>query len=185
MLALLVPGVGMGGGGSPSPPAEVELEWQATAWGQGWAADGWAERWDEGAWAMEWQQTAWPQSWGATAWAARWSAEMSVIADINIHKGEAADLVFSPRDGAQDVSAWTLRLDVSRPVDLGGTGIPVLTLATGGSGVVGSILGVITASITRAQALLLSGRYLYTLTRSDVGKVLAEGRLTILPVARE
>lgn len=167
MLALLCPGVGMGGGGSPA--AEVALEWGADSW------------------ALEWQQGAWAMLWGADGWAGYWGLDVAVITDITVHKGAAASLVFSPRDGAQDVSAWPLRLDVSRPVDqVGGAGTPVLTLATSGSGITGSALGVITAAITRAQSLALgSGRFLYTLTRSDTGAVLAEGRLTVKAVARE
>lgn len=167
MLALLVPGVRMGGGGLVRP-APVEAWWEEPSWLLEWDDD--EER------AMTWEEPSWDLE---------WEEDMATRQAIEIHKGSAASLVFSPRGGAEDVSAWSLRLDVSRPLRLGGDGTPVLTLATGGSGIVGSALGVITCTVSRAQCLLLSGVYDYTLSRSSDGVVLAEGRLTVLPVARE
>ncbi len=166
MLCLLVPGVRMGGGGIVIPQ-RAEATWEEPSWPLEWEED-------EGQ-AMTWEEPSWELEWGE---------EMATRQAIETHKGSATALVFSPRGGAEDVSAWQLRLDVSRPLHLGGDGDPVLTLATG-SGVVGNALGVITCTISRSQCLLLSGAYDYTLSRSSDGVVLAEGRLTVLPVARE
>lgn len=167
MLALLVPGVGMGGGGTPEATAE--------AW------------WETPAWNLEWEAAVPTLVWETPAWSLEWEADMGAIQDVAIHKGERASLVFSPRAGAVDASGYSLRLDISRPVSLGGSGEPVLTLQTGGSGITATVPGVITCVVTRAQSLLLSGRYDFTLSRTDSGSegVLAEGRLTVKPSARE
>jgi hypothetical protein len=103
-------------------------------------------------------------------------------------RGESLSLNFSPATPTS-ITGWAIGFYVSRVGAAAGLGVPLLSLATGGSGVAitNGAAGLFTATITSAQSLTLgAGRYWYDVWRTDAGSemVIASGELKIFIPAR-